>query len=395
MKAFKIKKLRRYIPGNYRGVSSSQLHLKTPSRLKSSKTLNTLNTINTLKTLKTISKPVPSIQSVPSVTSIPSVSRTSKPVTRIPSIPSIPSVPSVPRASKPVTGVSRISMPAISHVLSITNHHRSRLVSNPISKTKSRIPRIRAMASASPSAMMKKMRMASRNPMAGASAVNATGEPIESDPTIPWPEEFKAAFAISMSNRPERWEGLKARFGHWAKHVRYWRATSGFTVNKNRWMNDGKLARGCALRRGEIGCYDSHVRIWKFMTEHKIESALIMEDDANIRHRWDHYKRIRSALDELKKRDKNWDLLYIGMGDRNSKQRIAPDLGKCQGCQGLFAYVLTIQGAQKLLKHAMPFRIPVDVLVGNLSDKKILNTYCMYPRLCYVVPVHSDTAGIK
>lgn len=234
-----------------------------------------------------------------------------------------------------------------------------------------------------------------RNRLAGAAAVNSTGPAIDDDPSIPWPDEFKYTFAISMPTRPERWEGLKARFGKWAGKVRYWRATNGANINKRKWAREGKIVGNCPMGRGQIGCHDSHVRIWAYMVTKQIPYALIMEDDANIRHRWDHYNRMRATLDELNMRDPAWDMLYVGTGANNPRRAIGPNLGRCRGCQGLFAYVLTLSGAKKLMRHARPYRIPVDVLVGNLADNGTINAYCMHPRLCYVVPVRSDTAGIQ
>jgi len=231
------------------------------------------------------------------------------------------------------------------------------------------------------------------NRLAGADTVNLTGGPVEAG-DIPWPPEFVKTFVINLSTRPERMEGLLARFGDWSKHVTKLQATNGLGIRVPEWVKDRRTAPGVRLNRGQLGCYDSHVRAWTEMVEKGIPSALILEDDANIRHRHDHATRMRAALDEVNAKQPDWEFFYIGTGHtRNAKT--GKHIGTCRGCQGLFAYVLKLEGARKLLASARPYILPVDVYVGKMIDSGQIKGSGMVPSLCYVVPVHSDTTFIR
>jgi glycosyl transferase family 25 len=229
------------------------------------------------------------------------------------------------------------------------------------------------------------------NRLAGPEGVNQTGPVIEKKKTLEWPKQITSAFAISM--RPQRWQGMKARLGPWANRVKLWNATNGYTIDTGKWIKSGKLSAGSRLRRGEIGCYDSHVRIWQHIVTNKIPVTLIMEDDANVRYTESHARKLKAAFDELET-IKGWHFMYVGRSNNRTKRAQTPHLKSPLGLSGLFAYVLSLEGAKVLLQSAFPFRIPVDVLVSNAHDKGKIIAAALSPPLCYVVPVHSDTAGI-
>ena len=231
-----------------------------------------------------------------------------------------------------------------------------------------------------------------KNRLGGPNAVNATGPPLDPGP-LQWPPEFNASFVISM--RHLRWQGMQARLGPWARNVQMWNATNGHTINLSRWIQEGKTSGHASLNRGQLGCADSHTRIWEHIVHHKIKMTLILEDDANIRHTRVQAQQMRQALDEAKQRRIPWHLLYLGRGNMCSEHsRYSATLAKPKGCAGLFAYVLTFEGAKILLQHARPYRLPVDVLVASLHDRGILNAVALMPRLCYVVQVFSDTKNL-
>jgi GR25 family glycosyltransferase involved in LPS biosynthesis len=214
------------------------------------------------------------------------------------------------------------------------------------------------------------------------------------DPSLAlaWPAEIAAAFAISI--RPPRFQALQQRLGPWREHVQLWNGTNGMHLKAAAWKQMKKVAAHSVLRAGEIGCYDSHVRIWEHIVEKKLGVTLILEDDANIRYVSEHATRLRQTFDEIQRLGTAWDLLYIG-GKGTKSRNVSPLISIPRHCNGLFAYCLTLQGAQLLLARAKPYTIPVDVLVAELSDSRYLKAIAMDPPLCYVVPVHSDTVHIR
>ena len=230
-----------------------------------------------------------------------------------------------------------------------------------------------------------------KNRLAGPEGVSQTGAPIESQ-DLYWPVEIPVAFSISM--RPLRWQGMQARLGDWKSKVQLFPATNGQLLNPKKWQAERKLAVGSQMRRGEIGCYDSHVRVWQKIVDSNLPAALILEDDANLRHTAEHANRIKQAFEELKAKNIPWDLLYYGRGRQDIHASLGGSLAKPKGCSGLFAYAVTQAGAQKLLSRAKPYRDPVDVFVARLHDTNVIQAVTIHPSLFYVVPVRSDTAHI-
>jgi glycosyl transferase, family 25 len=220
------------------------------------------------------------------------------------------------------------------------------------------------------------------------------------------PSEMHNAYVISI--RSERYSAIQKRFGPWAKHLKLWRGTDGRRLNKNQWYREKKFMRrfGGSMTRGELGCYDSHARLWKMLAQSNQEMALILEDDAAIFYNASVANRLRSAFENLKKNNVQWDLFYLGHYGRNTNLRrfsrsskssatnhVCPGVTVCPSWQGLFAYVLTKQGAQKLLRGLWPAQRPVDTYVQQHINSG-LRAIKLEPRLCYVVPVRSDTATI-
>jgi GR25 family glycosyltransferase involved in LPS biosynthesis len=211
---------------------------------------------------------------------------------------------------------------------------------------------------------------------------------------LPWFPEIKAGFAISM--RPNRWHDLQVRLGPWAEHVQKWDATNGYNINVADWVKRGKTVPRVGLTRGQLGCHDSHVKVWKHIVANKISMTLILEDDATLVHNQATQSAIRKAFDDCASLKIPWHIMYLGRQRNKDISRHSALLSRPQGCCGLFAYIVTLEGAQKLLQYTAAYRVPVDVHVGNLSDQGKLNCVALNPRLVWVTSVtHSDTNGIR
>ncbi len=215
---------------------------------------------------------------------------------------------------------------------------------------------------------------------------------------VPFPEEFGQMFAISI--RPMRFENLSARLGPWAKHLQLWPGTVGANLDKDKLIRDGMLARNeyrkgeFYLRRGEIGCYDSHVRLWRHIVQNNIPRALILEDDADLQCNENTVRRVRQLFKDLERLKIDYDLVYLGHNDVAWNQPLGKikgtEIGIPRDCQGLFTYLVTLAGARKLVQTALPMAFPVDVHVTE--KKKIIKQYTIEPRLNSVVPIEtSDT----
>ncbi|CWW94358.1 Glycosyltransferase family 25 (LPS biosynthesis protein) [Haemophilus influenzae] len=128
------------------------------------------------------------------------------------------------------------------------------------------------------------------------------------------------------------------------------------------------------------------IRAYEHIVENKIESAIILEDDAIVSH---FFKEI--VQDALNKVKKNHDLIFLDHGKAKSypfKKKLyegyrlahyrAPSKNskRCIICAA--AYLITLSGAKKLLKYAYPIRMPADYLTG-LIQKTYIRAYGVEP----------------
>lgn len=128
------------------------------------------------------------------------------------------------------------------------------------------------------------------------------------------------------------------------------------------------------------------IRAYEHIVENKIESAIILEDDAIVSH---FLKEI--VQDALNKVKKNYDLIFLDHGKARSypfKKKLyegyqlahyrAPSKNSKRCIIYATAYLITLSGAKKLLNYAYPIRLPADYLTG-LIQKTRVDTYGIEP----------------
>ena len=125
-----------------------------------------------------------------------------------------------------------------------------------------------------------------------------------------------------------------------------------------------------SLTDGEIGCYLSHRKVWQKIVQENIEYALVLEDDFLL------HKGLKDIDKLLKVIDQPWDLIKLGeIPNKRIKQRILEvgDLSLIKFRKtphGTYAYLITIEGAKKMLKHSDPFSRPVDIDMQHIWEHK-------------------------
>jgi GR25 family glycosyltransferase involved in LPS biosynthesis len=188
--------------------------------------------------------------------------------------------------------------------------------------------------------------------------------------------------------------------GPWMKHMRRFPATDGRLIDKRKWALTKKVVNS-NMTPGRMGCYDSHVRIWESIARSPHPVVTVLEDDVD----WE-YSNAKNILNlmaqyfsELK--TIQWDWLAWGHGPwAFGKNHPIPNLNhwrKPGTCQGFFAYTLTRSMAQKLLTKCYPYKGPaVDKWFYDDFIRQVpVNVFTAEPRLCWVVPVKSDTDTTK
>jgi GR25 family glycosyltransferase involved in LPS biosynthesis len=210
-----------------------------------------------------------------------------------------------------------------------------------------------------------------------------------------WPAELSPIHVISI--RPDRYLDLKLQTDGWG--LKLFPGTDGNQINKEEWIRSGKLSQTSTMKRGEIGCFDSHFRLWQHFVKSKSENdcICIVEDDVALEasSQCGHGNKIEKIWKEANEvTESKIELLYfIHDSTKSEKPVVSPNLQYPRQVTTM-GYILTRKGAEKLIHAALPFERPVDCFMEKMCDDKVIYGLAMYPALCYVRPLSSDTQNI-
>lgn len=141
------------------------------------------------------------------------------------------------------------------------------------------------------------------------------------------------------------------------------------------------------LSDGEIGCLLSHVSLWESIANDPTKNRVaIFEDDARTHLDGNTIQQL--LTDFYTYLDNNNipepDMLYLGkaLDDCMSYEKVWGNVYKSKHPLCLHAYIMTKQGAQKLLKTA-PYSKAIDVVPIKAIEKGIINVMVFHPSLFF------------
>ena len=172
-------------------------------------------------------------------------------------------------------------------------------------------------------------------------------------------------FVISLARAPERRTAIGQHLTGLGIEFRLIDAVDGKAMAPS--QIEEVVGSGKEMHPGTVGCYLSHINVYRTICDENIEIALILEDDARLD------RRARSLLlNGCEHAD--WDYCFLDCDDQNDGGPIFYDadsgseLGAgftayslSAGPQTLHAYLITRSAAQKRLDHAFPLVKPIDL----------------------------------
>ena len=133
---------------------------------------------------------------------------------------------------------------------------------------------------------------------------------------------------------------------------------------------NGERYHHSQMTRGAVGCYLSHLEIYKQLSKSKKRYGLIIEDDACLNP--DIYSSgIRNILDNI---PNDWDIILLGKIDLDVENKGAYlEMKKFWGTHG---YLINQSGVSKMLSLAnIPINDQIDAEMGRLSREGKLHIY--------------------
>lgn len=141
------------------------------------------------------------------------------------------------------------------------------------------------------------------------------------------------------------------------------------------------------MKPSEIGCMLSHVSLWKQVAENpEYNRIAIFEDDARTHVEGDKLINLLSEFYSYLE-DNNIpepNMLYLGksLDDCMNYENVMGNIYKSTHPQCLHAYIITKEGANKLLQMA-PFKEAIDMIPIKAIEKEIINVMAAHPSIFF------------
>ena len=186
-------------------------------------------------------------------------------------------------------------------------------------------------------------------------------------------------FIVTLPEAKERQEHMKRQMDDLGLDFEWFEAVDGrgFDVPALPEYDARRRRRnyGRDLKGGEIGCLLSHKKLYQKIVEEQIPLTLVLEDDAIL------HEDFAQAVGDVQQCETPFDLVRF-LGSKKltkARQRVVEDLTPpYQLCRlyglpgGTHAYMITLDGARKMLRVMDRYAFPIDTLMGREWDTKCM-----------------------
>lgn len=171
-------------------------------------------------------------------------------------------------------------------------------------------------------------------------------------------ESFQKVFSFVNMFQCERFSAIQPSQADLSKHLSR-RAFLELEDRKYHHQHTG---------RGSLGCYLSHLELWKDFLQSEDEFLLVFEDDIDATNPMKTASNIERGLQSLlEKRD--WDIGLLGWQMWTEKESVFRTMGLFYGTQ---AYIVTRKAAEFFVRDALPSEMQVDTYMNLVLKKESL-----------------------
>lgn len=218
--------------------------------------------------------------------------------------------------------------------------------------------------------------------------------------------EINKAYVINLSHRTDRWEEIQKKFANTGIELIRWDAVYGKQLDEEiiKYMTTPFCYKFCSYSM--IGCWLSHLTLWHHIVENNETNVLILEDDAVP---VDNFNQLFNEIHPHVPSD--WDFLYLGcngpcdnfaINTKNMNIKIVNKINDKYAITvpsnffGLHAYLLTNNGAQKLINdpNINNASYHIDVYLSMIKfPKGDIKVYAILPSLIHYSLSQSDNVS--
>jgi len=197
-------------------------------------------------------------------------------------------------------------------------------------------------------------------------------------------------FYVITLGKQERLQNIKDQEEKIKNKINIFNAVNGSKLDindlkeKNILANENNLSENYNHKVGEIGCYLSHLNIYKKIKENNRKGyTIIFEDDFFIKSD-NLINDIQNAIDLLEAKNIDFDFLFLGNLNDNHSKNISDNLyyfDKNENLYGTHGYIVNNKNIDKIINNLNIIKKPIDNSIQDLSISKVFNTIVMYPNL--------------
>ena len=155
-------------------------------------------------------------------------------------------------------------------------------------------------------------------------------------------------------------------------------------IKKNILSDNHNLSKNENHAKREIGCYLSHLSIYKKIKKaNKDGYTIIFEDDFLINSD-NLLEEVKKSIQTLNDKNINFDFLFLGNTTNNYGENITDNLYKLDNnnnLYGLYGYLVNNKNIDKIIEKTSKIDRPIDNMIQDLSYENIFNTIIIKPHL--------------
>ena len=199
------------------------------------------------------------------------------------------------------------------------------------------------------------------------------------------------AFVITLK-KPERLQNIEENKEKTKLDIELVDAVYGDTLNFEDLINENKLLRHFyedvnsvqRIRKREIGCYLSHLKVYELIIKNNNPGySILFEDDFKVVID-DFIPKINNAIQILKKHDDDFDFLFLGNTFGNKDVNIEDNVytaNKYDVLYGCHAMLINNKKINSIYEKLKFIDGQIDVNITKLNSDSKLNIYTIYPTI--------------
>ncbi len=200
--------------------------------------------------------------------------------------------------------------------------------------------------------------------------------------------------------KEERMLNIKNQQSKINKKINIFDAVNGLKLdiddlkNKNILSNNANLSTNENHAKRQIGCYLSHLNIYKkIKNDNKDGYTIIFEDDFLVNSD-NLLEDVKKAIQTLNNKNINFDFLFLGNTNNNYGINIFDNLYNIDNnnvLYGTYGYLINNKNIDKIINKTSKIDRPIDEIIQNLSYDKTFDTIIMHPHLINHIDSYKST----